>query len=353
MKKKFVFCLLFSFSIIFAHSSLYLSDFHYTQDKKEKKNLHDKEVLDRVYVVVDRLAKQRKSGLINANGLNLVIIYIQKQDTISTANELAKMSLNNYILAQDEFGHNVLLMPFSQIEKTRAVARELIELGYDAKAIINNKRNFYYNGYFKAYDNDCINAITTNEVNVKKTTRKKIIKKTEPLGCDIIAKMKNKTFFNPKTNMFVIDGVEYRELPKEFVDCDVSFIDASMTPQKIVNFTTDDNKTIQGELILPKEGIIDDDFFYKPQIANTVQTKPIEVKKVICKFSNSKEDKGIRTALDENMKNMKLPPSYDNQGEIELFYDYKDNFVKVSNSGYAAIFITVDNFKNYCKKVAQ
>ena len=361
MKKIFVLCL-FGFSALFAHQSLYISDFHYLQDRDNKENLQVKEISDRVYLAAEKLATQNKSGIVPVKGDNLVAIYADKKDMLKIASELTKLKDNNYILAKDEFGNNALLIPNLQIETARAKARELIDLGFDAKAIINNQRVFYYDNYFAncnaAHPKKSTNATYQTEffqeqgvVARKKRAKKRARISNDPLECDIVAKMKDKTFYNPQTGVFVINGVEYNELPKEFVDCNVSFIDANLHGSKFVNFTTDENKTITGELEFPKGGILDDNFFYTPE-ANVTKAKKLEVKRVVCNFDINN---GIKVRLNEDPQIKRefdhLPSSY--VGEVELFYEDRGSFVEVSNSGYAKIRITKEQFKNHCKKVKQ
>lgn len=337
--------------------ALYLSDFHYAEDEKNKKILQDNEIADRVYMALDKLTSQNKSGLISLKNANFVAIYTTKQDALKNASELMKYGYNDFILAKDDLGNNLLLLNYQNGDDARFVARKLLDNGLDAKAILNNQRLFYYDTYFvknAQISHDKIQTVMVQEpVNTysqPKTYTKKPVKskaKNNSLNCNIIAKMRNKTFFNPQTNIFVINGVEYKELPKEFIDCGISFTDVKLTNSKVVSFTTDENKTISGKLIMPND-VMDDNFFYKPQSAEVVKQK-MEIKKVICDFTLPN---GIRTALDENMQTIKLPQTYSGN-EIELFYDVLKNSVKLSNSGYANILITKDNFKNHCKKVAQ
>ena len=359
LKRFFVICVLFSLTNVFAYESLYLSDFHYIQSKQEKQLLQNREISNQVYKAVDRLTSQNKSGLIPLKNQNFVAVYVTKQNVLRIASELNGLGHTHYILAKDEFGKNILILIYSQIEKTRAVARELIDYGFEAKAFINNQRLFYYDKYYAKCSNECgvdlkkatnsKKTTTTKKVVAKKSGKKNISQVTEDLGCDIVAKMRDKTFFNPKTNVFVINGIEYSELPKEFIDCNVTFVDAKLSKDVVVDFQTDENKTITGELDLPKEGILDDDFFFRPTDSVVKKEQKAEVKKVICDFSLPN---GVRTALDASGQIIKLPQTYVGN-QVELFYEVLNGAVKLSNSGYATILITTDNFQNHCRKVAQ
>lgn len=340
--------------------SLYLSDFHYQQNKQFKNLAQSKQISDSVYDAISRLTSQNKSGVIPLKNANFVAVYpASKSDVLRVASELSRLGYRHYILGKDEFGKVVLILPFAQIEKTRAVTRELIDRGFNARAFINNQRKFTYERYF----NNCSACQNTAKqsakkpVAKKKTTKKSQTKSTQqvakiealPPECDIVEKMRDKTFFNPKTNVFVIDGVEYAELPKEFIHCDATFTDVALSNGVDVKFTTDDNKTINGVLELPKEGILDDEFFWKPEETIVKEIRKQEVKKVVCDF---KLPYGIRTAVDENNQITKLPQTYINK-DVELFYEILENYVKLSNSGFATIYISKNNFDNNCKKVEQ
>ena len=359
----------FCLTALFAEQSLYLSDFHYLQNVEQKKILQNSETSNNVYKALTKLTSQKTSGIVPLKNSNFVAVYTaSKQETLRIASELIGLGYSNFIFAKDEFGRYCLILPYRDIEYTRAVSRKLLSKGYNAQAFINNQRIFTYEPYY----NNCTScqnlaqkqqkpqAKTTHKKKVQNKTTKKIAKVTKieealPAECSIVEKMRDKTFFNPKTNVFVIDGVEYDELPKEFIACDATFVDATLSNSVDVKFTTEDNKTISGVLELPKEGILDDDFFWRPDgtyIANAETSalkKKEEVKKVVCDFSLPY---GIRTSLDVNGAIIKLPQTYVGNS-IELLYYIDGDVVKLSNSTFASITIPKSKFDKHCKKVEQ
>ena len=368
MNKKLLYLVPFCLTALFAEQSLYLSDFHYLQNAEQKKILRNSETSNNVYKALTKLTSQKTSGIVPLKNSNFVAVYTaSKQETLRIASELIGLGYNNFIFAKDEFERYCLILPYRDIEYTRAVSRKLLSKGYNAQAFINNQRIFTYEPYY----NNCASCQKLAEKPQAKTTPKtkmqsKMAKKTTkatnmqealPAECSIVEKMRDKTFFNPKTNVFVIDGVEYNELPKEFIHCDATFIDVNLTNRIDVEFTTDDNKTISGVLELPKDGILDDEFFWRPDDACGANTEVVgsglkrkaEVKKVVCDFTLPN---GIRTSLDADGKIIKLPQTYVGNS-VELLYFIDDNVVKLSNSTFASITIPKSKFDKHCKKVEQ
>ncbi len=228
------------------------------------------------------------------------------------------------------------------------------------KKEIKERANLPQKATNKPGNNPVVNAteslpfVETKEIkkNKKKTTRKSPIVRTPdyskaPSKCDIIRDMQNKTYYNPSKNVFYIGDTKYEILPQDFKNCDVAFIGVNAESNNI-NFELTDNSVINGKL-QAKNGELDDDFFYTPKTKQVTTLAKNETPQAMVEC-NFVLPNGIRTALNENNEIIHIPQAYKNQ-VVKLYYEKYSDFAYVSNSGFAKIKISKENFDNNCKVV--
>ena len=168
----------------------------------------------------------------------------------------------------------------------------------------------------------------------------------EPAKCDVIKRMKDKTYYSPSKNIFYIGDTKYEILPKDFKDCGVTFVGVSSSLRDI-NFELDDQSVISGKLQANSDDL-DENFFYSPKEKQTQVTISKKEDTQTLAECNFVLPSGIRTALDENNKVIHIPQAYKNQ-VVKLYYEKYEDFTYVSNSGFAKIKISKANFNNNCK----
>lgn len=374
IKKSLWLSLCLSATYLFA-GGLYTSDFFYSENARLLRNMHDKELSTELSNALKHLQIQRANGEYPAKHGNFVIIKTSRDKVIYDAFQLERLGFKKYVLVRDEQGNLYLLTRYADEQTARKSYATLKARGFNVELLLDNQKRFWYYRYTSSASKNKEVAgagiAVRTPIKAKNTVRPRAkkqglaalydINSTEKAKCDIVRQMQNKTFYNPHTKVFTINGEEYEELPQEYKICGIAFVkvDDNITAKhQNVDFDMDDNRTITGSLDIPDDEI-DALFFYRPdsnvttegareKFITTQVKKPKEVS-AICDFTLPN---GIRTGVDSNGDVKRLPATYKNQ-KPTLFYEERGDIVKLANSGFAEIFITADNFNKNCKKVGQ